>query len=225
MKAEQPQAQRGTTARRLVDAAERLFAERGIGAVSLREINREAGALNAMAVQYHFDDRDGLLRAILAKHLPAVEAQRHALLDVHEAAAVKQPRDLAAALVRPYASKLSDPDGGPAFLQVYAELVNGPVPLIEPGSLEDPGNSLYRWRNAVDPILDDDAVRLHRRFTAVSHTITELGRRARSRRGDDHRLFISYLIDNVHAILTAETSEETRAAMAAKKGSKPAVSG
>jgi hypothetical protein len=53
----------------------------------------------------------------------------------------------------------------------------------------------------VDPMLDRDAVRLHRRFTAVCHTITELGRRARVKDRHDHVLFTSYLIDKVTAIL------------------------
>ena len=68
------------TRARLITAAEQLFAARGIDAVSLREINRAAGARNAIAVQYHFDDRAGVLRAILGKHRPDVEARRHAML-------------------------------------------------------------------------------------------------------------------------------------------------
>ena len=54
----------------LVAAAEQLFAERGVDAVSLREIARQAGTRNVMAVQYHFADRAGVLAAIAAKHLP-----------------------------------------------------------------------------------------------------------------------------------------------------------
>ena len=50
------------TRERLIDAAESLFAEHGIGGVSLREINRAAGARNAVAVQYHFGDREGIIR-------------------------------------------------------------------------------------------------------------------------------------------------------------------
>ena len=97
-------------------AAERLFAERGIEAVSLREISRHSGARNAIATQYHFKDRAGVLAAIMAKHQPAVEAGRQALLDQYEAAGVggaEAVRMLAGALVRPLAAKLSDPAGGP----------------------------------------------------------------------------------------------------------------
>ncbi|MBA3908121.1 MAG: helix-turn-helix transcriptional regulator, partial [Pseudonocardiales bacterium] len=70
---------------KLLSAAEQLFAERGVDAVSLREITRAAGARNVIAVQYHFEDRAGVLTAILAKHLPDVDARRHALLDGIEA--------------------------------------------------------------------------------------------------------------------------------------------
>ena len=62
-----------------------MIARRGLEAVSLREINAEAGVANASAVQYHYGGRAGLIRAILAKHHPAVEARRHALLDQFDA--------------------------------------------------------------------------------------------------------------------------------------------
>ena len=100
------------TTDRLISAAERLFAEHGIDGVSLREINRAAGAKNASALQYHFRDRDGLLRALIAKHRRDVEARRHAMLDAYEAEGRDDVRALAGALVRPMAAKLSDPDGG-----------------------------------------------------------------------------------------------------------------
>ena len=56
------------TRQRLIAAAETLFAERGVEGVSLREINAVAGMRNATALQYHFHDRYGLVKAILAKY-------------------------------------------------------------------------------------------------------------------------------------------------------------
>lgn len=210
-----------TTKARLISAAERLFAEHGIDGVSLREINRTSGARNAIAVQYHFDDRAGVVRAILDKHLPGVEAARHAMLDQFEADATgDRPRDirvLAAALVRPLAAKLGDADGGPEFLQINADLLNRPNPLITPSPYEDSATSVHRWRMLLEPLIEKDAVRLHRRFTAMQHAAQELSLRARSGPHTDDRLFVSYVIDVVAAILAAPVSAETRR-LAKEKG-------
>ena len=62
----------------------------------------------------------------------------------------------------------------------------------------------------VEPLLAEDAARLHRRFTAILHTVLELSRRARSGPHRDDRLFTSYLVDVVTAILAAPVSDETR---------------
>lgn len=194
------------TRTRLLTAAERLFSERGIDGVSLREITRESGARNAIALQYHFDDRAGVLQAIFDKHVPAVEAGRHAMLDEYDARGEPDLRSLASALVRPLAAKLADRDGGLEFLQIYAELIDRPREPSKPSG----SDSLQRWRSLVEPLLDREAARLHRRFTAILHTTQELGRRARTGPRADDRLFTSYLIDVVTAILAAPVSEETK---------------
>ncbi len=191
------------TARRLVSTAERLFAERGIYAVSLREISRESGARNAIATQYHFKDRQGVVAAIRAKHEPAIEVARLELLADYVQSG-GDIRDLAGALVRPLAAKLTDPDGGPDYLQVYAQVAEW-----DPAQ-DEPSPSLTKWRALVDPLLERDAARLHRRYTAVLHTATELGRRARSGPHTDDRLFTAYLVDVVTAILSFPVSDETK---------------
>ncbi|WP_395110791.1 TetR/AcrR family transcriptional regulator [Actinomadura sp. SCN-SB] len=205
-----------STRERLLDAAQRLYARRGLDAVSLREINQAAGARNATAVQYHFGGRAGIVRAIFARYLPDVEARRHALLDAYESsessgtdASGDRVRTLAGALVRPLAARLADP-GGREFLQIWAAVLDRPDPILPPGDLDDPISSVHRWRALVLPLLEEDAVRLHRRFTALLYASIELGRRARSGPHTDDRLFTSYLIDVVTAILTAPVSDETR---------------
>lgn len=194
---------------RLVAAAEQLFAGRGVDAVSLREINAAASVGNASAIQYHFGGRSGLVRAVIAKHHPAVEARRHALLDAYEADGREDLRTLAAALVRPLAAELDDADGGAGYLQLLADLANRPTPVIDPAGLEDPSDSTYRWRALVEPLLTPEAVRHHRRFVAIRFTLTELARRARDRKRREHKHFVSDLIDLVTALLAAPISEET----------------
>jgi AcrR family transcriptional regulator len=192
----------------LIRAAEMLFAERGSDQVSLREINVAAGATNASAVQYHFGDRRGLVRAVLMKHDLTIEPHRHQLLDVYEADAAPDLRALAAALVVPLAAELST-DGGPGYLQLVADLYNRPNPTFDPSAVNDPTKSFARWRALVEPLLAPEAVRLHRRFDALRFTVSELARRGRSGRRD-HRLFTSQLTDLVAALLSASVSDDTR---------------
>lgn len=199
-----------TTTDRLISAAEELFARQGIEGVSLREINRAAGAKNASALQYHFRDRDGLLRALMAKHRRDVEARRHAMLDAYEADGRDDLRALAGALVRPMAAKLADPAGGPEYLQILADLMNRPRAVIDPADLDDPSSSIYRWRHLVGGLLDEDVTRLHRRFVSIRFAALELARRARSGPHTDDRLFVSDLVDLVTGVLAAPLSDETR---------------
>lgn len=193
----------------LVRAAERLFAERGSDAVSLRDITVASGATNASAVQYWFGGRKGLLRAVLAKHDVEVDRRRHAQLDAYEALAVADVRALAAALVEPLAAELGNADGGAGYLQLVADLYNRPNPTFDPGSLDNRTDSFVRWRALAMPLLTPEAVRLHRRFDALRFTVSELARRARTGR-KDHRLFTSQLVDLVTALLLAPVSDETR---------------
>lgn len=51
---------------RLLHVAIRLFAEKGIDAVSMRAINTAAGTKNKSAVHYHFGSKLGILEAIFA---------------------------------------------------------------------------------------------------------------------------------------------------------------
>jgi AcrR family transcriptional regulator len=207
-----------STRRELINAAEVLFAARGIEAVSLREINAAAGQRNATALQYHFGDRHGLVRAVIEKHRPAVEAARHSLLDEYEAAGVDDLRLLAGALVRPSAAKLADRDGGRAYLRIHAELVNTPDPLRDGGFRTPAGDSVDRWRRLVGPLLPDVAVRrLHHRFTAIRVTATELARRAAASPRRDDELFTSHLVDVVTALLAAPMSAETEALLLARQ--------
>jgi AcrR family transcriptional regulator len=64
----------------IVAAAERLFAERGIEGVSLRQIGAAAGNGNNSAVQYHYGTKDQLIQAIFEHRLPQLQARRQLLV-------------------------------------------------------------------------------------------------------------------------------------------------
>ena len=199
-----------TTRDRILSAAEELFAARGLDAVSLREINRAAGAGSAVAVQYHFADRAGVVRGIVDKHRPAIDTARHAELDRLEADGGFDLRDMAGALVRPLATKLADADGGPEYLQIHAQLQNQHrLGAFEPAHAAS-SDSLQRWRAMVEPLLDPFAVSLHRRFAAIRFSAVELGQRAASAPHTDDRLFVQQLVDLTTSLLATPVSDEVR---------------
>lgn len=68
------------TRARLIDVAERLFAEFGVESVSLRTVGIEAGQRNNSAAQYHFGSKDGLIAAIIEARSADVDARRAELV-------------------------------------------------------------------------------------------------------------------------------------------------
>jgi AcrR family transcriptional regulator len=65
---------------RILDAAERLYAEKGLEGVSLREVGDAAGQRNTGAVHYHFGGRDGLVEALFERRFASIDARRRVLL-------------------------------------------------------------------------------------------------------------------------------------------------
>jgi len=72
------------TKTRILNTAERLFAHDGFERTSLRDITREAG-VNLAAVNYHFQSRDSLISAVIARRITPVNEERLALLEKYEA--------------------------------------------------------------------------------------------------------------------------------------------
>lgn len=65
---------------RILDAAEKLFAESGYDGVSLRQITREAGVELALA-NYHFGPKLELFRAVVQRRADAINSERLAELE------------------------------------------------------------------------------------------------------------------------------------------------
>ena len=69
--------------RRLMDAAEQLFAEKGFEAVSIRDITGLAKT-NIAAVNYHFGNRESLLEMVMMRYMLPVTEERLARLEALE---------------------------------------------------------------------------------------------------------------------------------------------
>lgn len=89
------------TKNRILDAAERLFADKGFDATSLRMITA-AAEVNLAAVNYHFQSKEALLQAVYARRAGPVNAKRLEMLSAYESS-VETPavEPILDALIRP----------------------------------------------------------------------------------------------------------------------------
>lgn len=71
---------------RLIDAAERLFAERGYAATPVRAV-ADAAAVNPALIHYYFGDKQGLLDAVLEQALEPMTEALQALMSGPDASA------------------------------------------------------------------------------------------------------------------------------------------
>ncbi|HLW75595.1 MAG TPA: TetR family transcriptional regulator [Bryobacteraceae bacterium] len=94
------------TKTRILEAAEKLFGSKGFDATSLRDITAEA-EVNLAAVNYHFQTKDSLIDAVIARRIDPINRRRLALL----AAAGEKPtiEQLVEAFVAPVVEQDAPP--------------------------------------------------------------------------------------------------------------------
>jgi AcrR family transcriptional regulator len=144
-----------TTRRRLIMTAERLFAERGIVGVSVRDITEEAGA-NTAAIHYHFGSKRGLIEAIIRFRAEEEAARRQRFLASVEADPRPTLDDVIGALVLPEAELVADTDWGRTYIAFMVAVAahRDLVPLFLAGYAEHSRRYL-RALARVTPHLDD----------------------------------------------------------------------
>lgn len=95
-------ATRGSAAEQIKQVALRLFAEKGVDGVTVREIAAAAGQKNHGAVSYYFGSKEALVRALVMDGAMALERERNAALDGLEAqGGPRTIREVVEILVRP----------------------------------------------------------------------------------------------------------------------------
>lgn len=111
-----------STRGRILAAAERLFAERGVAATSLRAITRLA-RVNLAAVNYHFGSREALVEAVYERRLgPLNRARLRQLDDAEHRASPPAVAAVVAAFVEPIVDlSARDARDGPLFVRLLAQ--------------------------------------------------------------------------------------------------------
>lgn len=115
----------GATREQILTAAERLFAEHGVYAVSNRQVSEAAGQGNNAAVGYHFGTKADLVRAIVRKHAERIDLLRRRMLD--QTAGSDQVRDWVSCLVRPITEHLAALGSPTWFARFSTQLMTDPA--------------------------------------------------------------------------------------------------
>ena len=115
------------TRTRILDTAERLFAERGIESVSVRSILAAAG-VNVALAHYHFGSREGLITALLeARIAPLVTEMARGIEDADARGPDASLEDVLRAYFAPAARWMLE---RPACARLCAQLQTSPGPEI-----------------------------------------------------------------------------------------------
>lgn len=121
------------TKERILDAAERLFADHGFAATSLRAITSGAG-VNLAAVHYHFGSKEALIQAVFERRIGPLNRRRLELLDRVEAACeggLPPIRPIVEAFVGPALRMSQDPArGGETFMRLLGHTYGEPSEQI-----------------------------------------------------------------------------------------------
>ena len=195
----------------LLDAAARLFAERGIDNVSIAEIVRAADQRNVSAVHYHFGSRDEILRSVLARHVPAIADRRRQLLEQARSRPARDVRSAAEAVVRPVTEFAQRGWRERAYLQIGSELtgaIDRTSPEIRELLMQTAGYAAWELFGERCPEVPADLWRVRREICIVFIGRAAADRARRLDRGGEHDVssddrFVDNLIDMVIGAMTA----------------------
>lgn len=196
-------------------AAEQLFADYGIEAVSPRQIALAAGQKNQSAIRYHFGSKDALIVELLERRIAEINERRAELLAVP--GIEDDLRGLLAAIAAPLAERVERDPGGSAYVRFLAHIFSDRTRrdlLIEHGPSAALLRRIYAALRRHTPL--PEALFAERLRLVVGGIIHGLADRERLRaKGDvgpfvlSSEAFLNNLIDAGIGILTAPVSTQT----------------
>ncbi|MCX7620893.1 MAG: TetR/AcrR family transcriptional regulator [Acidimicrobiales bacterium] len=159
------------TRARLLDVAEELFADLGVEAVSVRSVNAAAGLAPA-SVHYHFRDKDGLVRAVIARRGEMViRRQAELLAQIERLRRRPRAEEVVRLLADPFHDLLRrEPTGGARWLTIVADLVAANDERVYqvgfgPGSVQE---RINRCAAAAFPALPEPEISLRWRLASTA---------------------------------------------------------
>jgi AcrR family transcriptional regulator len=195
----------------LMRAAERLFAAQGLQNVTSRAIVEASGQKNESALQYHFGNRDGLVREIHAYWAGEIGRLRNIMLaSLPEDASL---RDIVAFMVTPpFELGRSNPDFRCYVRAFGPEVVLSELPAMN-AMLEEPGaQEIPRLLQHELPQLSPNALasRLDGAVRFASLSMAQHARQPNAFKGREASLFLHRLMDSLVGMLGVDASAETR---------------
>jgi len=165
---------------RILEVAERMFAEHGMAGVGLRAITAEA-KVNLASIAYHFGSKDGLLEALFAQRAVPIAEERLRLLALcYEGGRKPTLEELLDAFLRP-ALGMQPQFGGPAFVKLRARLASEPEALARRILSKAFDHSSRKFIDAIAKALpqtprSDVEWRFHFMLGAMFYTMANSGR-------------------------------------------------
>ncbi|MFQ6330929.1 TetR/AcrR family transcriptional regulator [Nocardia sp. CWNU-33] len=199
-----------TTRQAMIDSAEQLIAERGLSALTLKEVQIAAGQSNRSAAKYHFGSRDGLLDAVIgARMSPVNECRERLLAELDAHGSPPSIRQAVEILVRPIAAETLGRKGS-RYARFLSQAMFDPV-LAEKIQKHMSAESFRRAEEMVITVANAPReVAEWRAVNIVNLAIITLARwEDKDRSLELTARIISELIDSCVAILAAQVSATT----------------
>ena len=209
------------TKSQILDTAERLFAQKGFDAVSLRNIVTVA-KVNLAAVHYHFGSKQSLLHTVVARRLRPINEERLAGLAEAQTKAGKRPVKLERVLeclFLPLFRVQADPKVGPAFSRLIGRVLFDRNADLQKFMMSELAEVIPQFSAALDAALpglpkEETDWRSHFMAGAMAHTLCNADLLVRFTGTDadasDYESTVRRLIDFTAAGFRAKVSPPTR---------------
>jgi AcrR family transcriptional regulator len=161
------------TRERILDTAERLFADQGYATTSLRKVIA-AAQVNIAAIHYHFGSKEELLDAVVLRKVAPVNAARIAWLERVEAAAGTGPLKVEDVLESFFLPTAETAQRNPDFVRLMGRmLTEGMIPtLIEKHMHSTAMRFVSALRRAVPDLGQEELMwRAHFMVGAMAHAM------------------------------------------------------